>query len=38
MYKLKTFLTLSIMIILMVFLMSLSLFEEDPLKKVQIKE
>jgi hypothetical protein len=38
MYKLRTFLTLSIMIILMVFLMSLSLFEGDPLRKVHIKE
>jgi hypothetical protein len=38
MYKLRTFLTLSIMIILMVFLMSLSPFEEDSLRKVQIKE
>jgi hypothetical protein len=37
-YKLRTFLKLSIMIILMVFLMSLSPFEEDPLIKVQIKE
>jgi hypothetical protein len=38
MYKLRTFLTLSIMIIMMVFLISLSPFEEDPLRKVQIKE
>jgi hypothetical protein len=38
MYKLRTFLTLRIMVILMVLLMSLSPFEEDPLRKVQIKE
>jgi hypothetical protein len=38
MFQLRTFLTLSIMIILMVFLMSLSPFEEDSLRKVQIKE
>jgi hypothetical protein len=38
MYKLRTLVTLSIMIILMVFLMWLSPFEEDPLRKVQIKE
>jgi hypothetical protein len=38
MFQLRTFLTLSIMIILMVFLMLLSPFEEDSLRKVQIKE